>query len=105
MSLYINTTLIPTAFLITSVVFVSFTLAALYTKQAQFLYLGGILGSGLSVMCILSLANLFFRSRMIFQVRGKREGFLEGVRQSWRSKLNLEDLCVNVHPVTYRKTG
>jgi len=68
MSLYINTTLIPTAFLITSVVFVSFTLAALYTKQAQFLYLGGILGSGLSVMCILSLANLFFRSRMIFQL-------------------------------------
>lgn len=68
MSLYINTTLIPTAFLLTTTVFVSFTLAALYTQRAQFLFLGGILGSGLSIMLMLSLANLFFKSRMIFQL-------------------------------------
>ncbi|XP_037078156.1 bax inhibitor 1-like [Pollicipes pollicipes] len=68
MSLYINTTLIPTAFLMTSAVFVSFTLAALYARRAQFLFLGGILGSGLSMMLMLSLANLFFKSRMIFQL-------------------------------------
>ena len=70
MSLYINTTLIPTAFLLSSAVFVSFTLAALYARRAQFLFLGGILGSALSLMLLLSLANIFFRSSLIFQVRG-----------------------------------
>lgn len=68
MSFYINTTLVPTAFLLTSVIFVSFTLAALYTQRAQFLFLGGLLGSGLSLMLMLSLANIFFQSRLIFQV-------------------------------------
>ena len=68
MSLYINPTLVPTAFLLSSTIFVSFTLAALFTQRAQFLFLGGILGSGLSLMLMLSLANLFFRSNLIFQV-------------------------------------
>ena len=69
LSMYINATLVPTAFLLSSAIFVSFTLAALYTQRAQFLFLGGILGSCLSTMMLLSLANLFFRSRLIFQVR------------------------------------
>lgn len=68
LSIYINASLIPTAFMMTSAVFISFTLAALYTRRAQFLFLGGILGSGLSLMLMLSLANLFFRSRMVFQL-------------------------------------
>ncbi|XP_043218550.1 bax inhibitor 1-like [Amphibalanus amphitrite] len=68
LSLFINTSLVTTAFLLSSAIFVSFSLAALYTQRAQFLFLGGILGSALSTMMLLSLANLFFRSRLIFQL-------------------------------------
>lgn len=67
-SIYLNPSLITTAFLMTSAVFVSFSLAALYSQRAQFLFLGGILGSCLSAMLMLSLANIFFRSRLIFQL-------------------------------------
>jgi len=64
----INAAILPTALLGTGVVFVCFTLAALYTHKRSFLFLGGMLSSGLSIMSTLLLANIFLGSQMLYSV-------------------------------------
>jgi len=63
----INPGIIPTAFLGTSVIFVCFTLAALYSQRRSFLYLGGILMSGLSMLCMILFINIFLGSYLAYQ--------------------------------------
>jgi len=64
----IDPQIVMTAFLLTTVVFVCFTLSALLTQKRTYLYLGGLLSAGTSVMFMLSLMNLFGRSQLIFNV-------------------------------------
>lgn len=64
----IDPSIIVTAFMGTAVIFACFSLAALYSTDKKFLFLGGMLMSGLSWMLMLSLFNIFFRSNMLFQV-------------------------------------
>merc|ERR1712188_244899 len=59
-SLYLDPSILVTAFLGATSVFACFTAASLFSKQRSLLYLGGILGSVLGVMCMLSLVNMFF---------------------------------------------
>ncbi|XP_050388582.1 bax inhibitor 1 [Patella vulgata] len=68
MAIMIDPSIIPTALLGTAVVFISFTLAALYNTNRTFLYLGGFIMSGLSFLLLLSIGNLFFRSQLIFDI-------------------------------------
>ena len=65
----INPQIVPTALLGTGVVFVCFTLAALFTHKRTYLYLGGTLATGMTVMLSLSLANIFMGSRLLYSVR------------------------------------
>ncbi|XP_078344718.1 putative Bax inhibitor 1 [Oculina patagonica] len=65
----IDPSIIPTAFFATTLIFVCFTLSALWAEQRTYLYLGGTLLSGLSMLCFLSLVNLFIGARFIFQVQ------------------------------------
>jgi len=67
MVLMIDPSIIPTAFLGTAIIFICFSLSALYNRDRKFLFLGGLLFSGLSWMLMLGLANIFFRSTMIFK--------------------------------------
>ncbi|XP_062521212.1 probable Bax inhibitor 1 [Corticium candelabrum] len=60
--------IIPTAFLGTSVIFVSFTLAALWAERRSYLFLGGMLFAGLQILILLGIANIFFHSYAIFNV-------------------------------------
>jgi hypothetical protein len=60
----VNPTLIPTAFMSTCLIFACFTLAALYAPDGHYLYLGGTLLSGLSMLMWLGLLNIFFRQVM-----------------------------------------
>jgi len=60
--------IVMTAFLLTTTIFVCFTLSALLTQKRTYLYLGGLLGTGTSVMLLLSLMNIFGRSQLIFNV-------------------------------------
>lgn len=60
--------IIATAFLGTATIFLCFSLAALTSKRRSFLYLGGILGSTLSMLCLAGLVNLFFRSTFLFTI-------------------------------------
>lgn len=65
----IDPSIIPTAFFATTLIFVCFTLSALWAEQRTYLYLGGTLLSGLSMLCFLSLVNLFLGAQIIFQVQ------------------------------------
>lgn len=64
----IDQTIIPTAFMATSLIFGCFTLASLMSSDRKFLYLGGTLMSGLSMLLFLGILNIFFRSRLVFEV-------------------------------------
>ncbi|XP_015749781.1 PREDICTED: probable Bax inhibitor 1 [Acropora digitifera] len=65
----VDPSIIPTAFFATTLVFVCFTLSALWAEQRSYLYLGGTLLSGLSILCFLSIVNLFVGAQFIFQVK------------------------------------
>uniref|UniRef100_A0A7M4DZU7 Transmembrane BAX inhibitor motif-containing protein 6 n=1 Tax=Crocodylus porosus TaxID=8502 RepID=A0A7M4DZU7_CROPO len=66
MCIAINPSILPTAFLGTAVIFTCFTLSALYARRRSYLYLGGFLFSGLSLMFFFSLVNLFVGSTWLF---------------------------------------
>ncbi|XP_036389788.1 probable Bax inhibitor 1 [Megalops cyprinoides] len=63
----INPSIILTAFLSTSVIFVCFTLSALYARRRSYLFLGGTLMSALSILLLVSLVNIFLGSVMLFK--------------------------------------
>lgn len=64
----IDPTIISTAFFATTLIFVCFSLTALWAEERSYLYLGGSLMSGLSIMCMMGLMNIFFQSTMIYQL-------------------------------------
>lgn len=51
--------IIVTAFTGAAMIFVSFSAAALVAKRREFLYLGGVLGSALTILCSLRMLNFF----------------------------------------------
>lgn len=63
----IDPSIIVTAFLGTSVIFISFSLAALYNTNRTYLYMGGFLLSTLSWLCLAGLLNIFIGSRILFE--------------------------------------
>lgn len=54
--------LLPIALTSTALTFFSFTLCALFSTRRSFIFLGGILGTALSAMSIISIFNVFFQS-------------------------------------------
>ena len=64
----IDPSIITTALFGTIVIFGSFSLCAMFAERGKYLYLGGTLMTLLSSMLILTLANIFFRSYLLFQV-------------------------------------
>jgi FtsH-binding integral membrane protein len=63
----VNPSIIVTALLGTAVIFSSFSLSAIFAERGRWLFLGGILMTVLNSFLLLSLANLFFGSYLIFQ--------------------------------------
>ncbi|XP_074598866.1 bax Inhibitor-1 [Brevipalpus obovatus] len=66
-AMFINPSLVLTALSCTAIIFASFSLSAIFADQGKWLYLGGLLSSALSMLFWMSLLNLFFGSRLIFQ--------------------------------------
>ncbi|NXY77716.1 BI1 inhibitor, partial [Glareola pratincola] len=62
----INPSIIPVAFLGTAAIFACFSLSALYARRRSFLYLGGLLFSGLTLMLYSSVVNAFMGSTSLF---------------------------------------
>ena len=67
LAMMMNPTIVPSAFMVTSVVFACFTGASLMAPDGKYLYLGGTLMSGLSTLLWLGFLNIFFRSSLLFQ--------------------------------------
>lgn len=65
----VDPSIITTAFIGTSVVFVSFSICAMLSERGTWLYLGGTLMSLMTTLMILSIGNLFFGSPMLYQVQ------------------------------------
>ena len=70
MAIMMNPSIVPTALLVTSTVFACFSGASLMAPDGKYLYLAGLLSSGLSTLVWLGLINIFFRSQLLFQVVG-----------------------------------
>jgi FtsH-binding integral membrane protein len=68
-TLAIDPTIVSTAFLGTTCVFACFSGFALFSERRSYLYVGGMLSSGLSVLLTLSIANFFFRSMVMFNIQ------------------------------------
>nr|CAB3267009.1 probable Bax inhibitor 1 [Phallusia mammillata] len=66
-AIQINPQIIVTAFIATSIIFVCFSVSALYAQRRSYLYLGGFLGSALTIMLVTSILNMFFKSFALFQ--------------------------------------
>lgn len=67
-AMFIEPSIIPTALMATSVVFVCFTISTIFSDQRQMLYMGGTLISLLSTLMLMSLINLFIRSSLITSI-------------------------------------
>lgn len=65
---HVDPSLILTAFLGTATIFMCFTLSAFYAHRQQYIALGGLLSSGLSLLFWVSIINMFFRSEFAFNV-------------------------------------
>ncbi|CAH0381000.1 unnamed protein product [Bemisia tabaci] len=63
----INPQIVMTSFIGTAVLFGCFSAAALTARRGQWLYLGGTLMTMLASLIVLSLANIFLGSQLIFQ--------------------------------------
>jgi len=50
----------------TSIVFGCFSAAAMFARRQSYLYLGGLLGSGLSLLFMISFVNLFLGSTVLY---------------------------------------
>jgi FtsH-binding integral membrane protein len=64
----LDPTIVPTAFLATSLVFVCFSLCSLMCDDRKYLALGGTLMSGMTWLMLLSLMYMFTGSQMLFTV-------------------------------------
>mmetsp|Transcript_25863 Transcript_25863/g.12220 ORF Transcript_25863/g.12220 Transcript_25863/m.12220 type:complete len:94 (+) Transcript_25863:286-567(+) len=64
-ALEVDPSILVTALLATSVIFVCFTLAALMSARRSYIFLGGICGSILFGMTLFSLAKLLFGYRQV----------------------------------------
>jgi len=66
---FLDPSIITTAFMGACVIFGSFTLAALFSRERAYLYLGGTLMSVVGWMMLASFANLILGSTIIFQAQ------------------------------------
>lgn len=64
-AIFLNPSIIVTALMGTTMIFVCLSVTALFARRGQYLFLGGMLMSVLSTMLLISLSNLLFRSQIV----------------------------------------
>ncbi|XP_066258135.1 bax inhibitor 1 [Euwallacea similis] len=65
----VNPSIIITAFMGTCVIFASFTICAIFSDRRKWLYLGGVLFALLNSLMLMSLANIFFGSTILWNAQ------------------------------------
>ncbi|KAJ0968283.1 hypothetical protein J5N97_025200 [Dioscorea zingiberensis] len=68
LAIKVDPSMVLTAFVGTSIAFGCFTAAAIVAKRREFLYLGGLLSSALSLLIWFRMASLFFFSQLSMSV-------------------------------------
>jgi len=63
----VDPAIVVTAFFASCLIFVCFSLCSLWAEDRSFLYMGGTLMSGMSMLAVMGLMNIFFRSQLIYQ--------------------------------------
>jgi len=66
-AIIVDPSIIVTALFFSAAIFICFTMAALTARRGQWLYLGGTLMTLLTALVILSLANIFLGSDLLFK--------------------------------------
>lgn len=67
MTLYIDTSILPTAILSTAFIFGCFTLSAIFSDRRQSLYITGLASSAATFVFSLALMNIFLNSYLIYK--------------------------------------
>lgn len=67
-TLDLDPSIVSTAFFGTVCIFACFSASAYFAERRSYLFLGGILSSALSIMCVISFLNIFFRSPIMYNV-------------------------------------
>jgi FtsH-binding integral membrane protein len=65
----IDPSIVTSAFLGTTCIFVCFSASAYFAERRSYLYLGGFLGSALSMLILVNFINVFARSAMLFNAQ------------------------------------
>jgi len=65
----VDPSIVMTALMATALVFICFSACALLSNDRKWLAIGGLLMSGLSLMLVLSLMNMFLRSQLIYEMK------------------------------------
>lgn len=65
---FVDPSIIMTALLGTTLVFVCFSVSAMLAERGSWLFLGGTLMTLLTSMSVMTLLNLFMQSRLLYQV-------------------------------------
>jgi len=65
-TLELDPSIVTTAFLGTTCIFICFSAVAYFAERRSYLFLGGLLSSALSIMLLFSFLNIFFRSLAIY---------------------------------------
>lgn len=66
---FVDPSIIVTALLGTTLVFVCFSIAAMLAERGSWLFLGGTLMTLLTSMSLMTLVNIFMQSHLLYQVR------------------------------------
>lgn len=74
-AVYVDPAILITAFLGTSLIFACFSLSAVVAQRRSYLYLSAILSSGMSLLLLLRLVNVFARSTAMFSLELVRDLF------------------------------
>lgn len=64
----VDPSILPTAFLATSLIFICFTLSSLLAEDRKWLALGGVLFSAMTWLTLLLIANIFIGSQFFFEI-------------------------------------
>lgn len=64
----IDPSIVSTAFFASCLIFVCFSLCALWAEDRSYLYMGGTLMSAMSLLAVFGLMNIFFQSQLIYQI-------------------------------------
>ncbi|KAJ6216880.1 hypothetical protein RDWZM_008037 [Blomia tropicalis] len=67
MTLFIDTSILPTALLATAFIFGCFTISAIFADRRQYLYVSGIASSAASLLFFMAITNIFFNSYAIYK--------------------------------------